>query len=69
MDRLWLVSGGTVAPYDGDLADYRSHVTGAARAIAARSARPTRPRRPISRREAAQRRAALEPLAKEIKNL
>ena len=26
VDRLWLVAGGTVAPYDGDLDDYRRDV-------------------------------------------
>ncbi|PRY94962.1 ATP-binding cassette subfamily F protein 3 [Hasllibacter halocynthiae] len=28
-DRLWLVSGGRVAPWDGDLEDYRAHLLGA----------------------------------------
>jgi ATP-binding cassette, subfamily F, member 3 len=68
VDRLWLVSDGTVSPYDGDLSDYRSQITGGQsdrrdRREADKASKADR------RREAAQRRAALEPLAKEIKNL
>ena len=68
VDRLWLVAGGTVAPYDGDLSDYRSHITGGQsdrrdRREADKASKADR------RREAAQRRAAMEPLAKEIKTL
>lgn len=65
-DRLWLVKDGSVAPYDGDLDDYRQLVTG--------SSGNTREKREAEkaskadrRREAAQRRAAAEPLAKEIR--
>jgi ATP-binding cassette subfamily F protein 3 len=65
-DRLWLVRDGTVKPYDGDLGDYRQLVTGGAsdrreRREADKTSKADR------RREAAQRRAALEPLAREIK--
>jgi len=65
-DRLWLVKEGTVKPYDGDLADYRQEVVGdagdrRARRDADKASKADR------RREAAQRRAALEPLAKQIK--
>ena len=68
VDRLWLVSNGSVAPYEGDLSDYRSQITGGQsdrrdRREADKASKADR------RREAAQRRAALEPLAKEIKNL
>jgi ATP-binding cassette subfamily F protein 3 len=57
---------GTVKTYDGDLGDYRQLVTGGAsdrrdRREADKASKADR------RREAAQRRAALEPLAKEIK--
>jgi ATP-binding cassette subfamily F protein 3 len=31
VDRLWLVNGGTVAPFDGDLEDYRSIVVASSR--------------------------------------
>jgi ATP-binding cassette, subfamily F, member 3 len=65
-DRLWLVRDGSVQPYEGDLADYRREITG--------DARDRRQRREAEkaskadrRREAAQRRAALEPIAKEIR--
>jgi ATP-binding cassette subfamily F protein 3 len=66
VDRLWLVRDGTVKPYEGDLGDYRQLVTGGAsdrrdRREADKSSKADR------RREAAQRRAALEPLAREIK--
>ena len=59
-DRLWLVKDGTVKPYDGDLADYRQEVVGDAggrreRREAEKASKADR------RREAAQRRAALEP--------
>ncbi len=65
-DRLWLVKDGTVKPYDGDLSDYRQEVVGDAgdrreRREADKASKADR------RREAAQRRAALEPLAKQIK--
>ncbi|MEO3998703.1 ABC-F family ATP-binding cassette domain-containing protein [Mesorhizobium sp. CAU 1732] len=65
-DRLWLVRDGTVAPYDGDLADYRQLVTG--------STGDKRERREADkaskaekRREAAARRQAMEPIAKEVR--
>ena len=65
-DRLWLVKDGTVRPYDGDMADYRQLVTGVST-----DRREKREAEKVSkadrRREAAQRRAQLEPLAKEIK--
>jgi ATP-binding cassette subfamily F protein 3 len=66
VDRLWLVRDGTVKSYDGDLGDYRQLVTGGAadrrdRREADKTSKADR------RREAAQRRAALEPLAREIK--
>ena len=65
-DRLWLVNNGTVAPYDGDLADYRQLITGNAgdrreRREAEKASKADR------RREAAARRAAMEPIAKEIR--
>ncbi len=65
-DRLWLVRDGTVLPYEGDLSDYRQEVVGDSgdrreRREAEKASKAER------RREAAQRRAALEPLAKQIK--
>ncbi|MBX3575679.1 MAG: ABC-F family ATP-binding cassette domain-containing protein [Rhizobiaceae bacterium] len=66
VDRLWLVRDGRVAPFEGDLTDYRQEILGDAgdrreRREADRASKADR------RREAAQRRAALEPLAKQIK--
>jgi ATP-binding cassette subfamily F protein 3 len=70
-DRLWLVADGTVAPFDGDIDDYRDRVLGNAsgrseeRAPAPKA--PVRPQKDM-RREAAQRREALAPLRKKIKD-
>jgi ATP-binding cassette subfamily F protein 3 len=65
-DRLWLVKDGSVKPFDGDMDEYRQIVTGVTgktkdQKEADKASKADR------RREAAQRRAALEPLAKEIK--
>jgi ATP-binding cassette subfamily F protein 3 len=65
-DRLWLVKDGAVKPYDGDMSDYRTEVTGVSadrkeRREAEKASKADR------RREAAARRQALEPLAKEIR--
>ena len=66
VDRLWLVKDGSVRSYDGDMADYRQDVTGVSpdrkeRREADKASKADR------RREAAQRRNALEPLAKQIR--
>src|SRR5690606_15219247 len=65
-DRLWLVNDGTVTPYEGDLTDYRNLVTGGSgerreKREADKASKADR------RRDAAARRKALEPVAKEIK--
>jgi ATP-binding cassette, subfamily F, member 3 len=71
-DRLWIVRGGTVQPYDGDMDSYR------AECLADRGADPKAPRpktkpncasRPTpqeARRQAAERRAALAPLKQAV---
>ncbi len=65
-DRLWLVKDGTVAPYDGDLDDYKTLVTGVS--VNSREKREAeKASKADRRREAAARRAAFEPLAKEIR--
>src|SRR5690606_27687878 len=65
-DRLWLVNNGTVQPFDGDMEDYRALMTGGtSRSREKREA--DKASKADRRREAAKRRAALEPLAKEIK--
>jgi ATP-binding cassette subfamily F protein 3 len=68
-DRLWLVEGGTVAPFDGDIADYRDrllaqHRGGGAAGEARSQAAKTGARQDAAarRRMAAGRRAALGPL-------
>ncbi|MBE7185137.1 MAG: ABC-F family ATP-binding cassette domain-containing protein [Methylobacterium mesophilicum] len=65
-DRLWLVKDGTVAPYEGDMDEYRQLVTGSS-ADRRERREADRNSKADKRREAAQRRAANEPLAKEIK--
>jgi len=66
-DRLWLVAGGTVAPFDGDLDDYRALVLGKARDESERDAKAAdRPSRSETRRAAAERRAELAPLKRRI---
>ncbi|RWQ30632.1 ABC-F family ATP-binding cassette domain-containing protein [Mesorhizobium sp.] len=65
-DRLWLVKDGTVNPFDGDLDDYKTLVTGVSgdrrgKREAEKASKADR------RRDAAARRAAFEPLAKEIR--
>jgi ATP-binding cassette subfamily F protein 3 len=66
-DRLWLVAGGTVTPFDGDLDDYRALVLGRAREETGRDTRAgERPSRSETRRAAAERRAELAPLKRRI---
>lgn len=65
-DRLWLVKDGTVAPYDGDLDDYKTLVTGVS-ANSREKREAEKASKADRRREAAARRAALEPLAREIR--
>jgi ATP-binding cassette subfamily F protein 3 len=70
-DRLWLVQGGTVKPFDGDLDDYRSRVlsdSGIEAQPAAKSVSPSAPRPDpaVARRAAADKRAATAPLRKRV---
>jgi len=68
-DRLWLVAKGTVAPFEGDIEDYRRMVLG--RPDNQASA-PTKQEVPASqkevRRQAADRREAAAPLRKKLKD-
>ncbi|HEY7552050.1 MAG TPA: ABC transporter ATP-binding protein, partial [Hyphomicrobiaceae bacterium] len=71
-DRLWIVRGGTVRAYDGDMGTYR------AECLAERGDEPPGPRAPAmgngqarispqdARRQAAEARAALAPLKREV---
>ncbi|WP_372421659.1 ABC-F family ATP-binding cassette domain-containing protein [Salinarimonas chemoclinalis] len=69
-DRLWLVSDGTVAPFDGDMDDYRRLVLSggldpAKDAKAAGKAPETGGEKAGARRAAAEKRVALGPLRKQ----
>jgi len=76
-DRLWLVADGSVAPYDGDLDDYKKWLLDPARrvrpltaedAAAATEAKPAAPRVGVDKKEArriaAQKREQFAPLKK-----
>lgn len=65
-DRLWLVKDGSVNPYDGDLEDYKTLVTGVS-GDRRKEREADKASKADKRREAAARRAAMEPLAKEIR--
>ena len=66
-DRLWLVQGGRVAPFDGDLDDYRRHVLadgGRGNTVGAKSAARQDPVQ--ARRAAAEKRAQTAPLRQRV---
>jgi len=63
-DRLWLVQGGRVARYDGDMAQYRRLLLGSERPAGTGGA-PAAPR-PSARRAAAETRRALAPLRADL---
>ena len=77
-ERLWLVDGGTVAPFDGDMADYRARLLKARLGRGARAperdddaggkegASPRPVSRADQRRQAAELRAQLAPLKREV---
>src|SRR6185295_6106468 len=64
-DRLWLVGGGTVAPYEGDLDDYRRLVLGR-EARREERAETDKVSRTDQRRAAAEKREELKPLKRRI---
>jgi ATP-binding cassette subfamily F protein 3 len=64
-DRLWLVGDGTVAPYDGDLEDYRQSLLAPKTSRSGNGGsrpRESEPTRQERRQEAARARSALAPL-------
>ena len=65
-DRLWLVADGTVAPYEGDLDDYRRLVLGRDRAAEQPGLFETKVSRTDQRRAAAEKREELKPLKRRI---
>ena len=67
-DRLWLVQGGKVAPFDGDLDDYRRTVlAGEGQGITVGSKSSARADPVQARRAAADKRAETAPLRKRIR--
>jgi ATP-binding cassette subfamily F protein 3 len=73
VDRLWLVADGTVRPFEGDLADYRTMVLDARAARGASAPNGARPSpsgqtSQDRRREAAKRREETAPLRKQVKD-
>jgi ATP-binding cassette, subfamily F, member 3 len=64
-DRLWLVQGGRVAPFDGDLDDYRRAVLGDESEVPASKA-AARPDPADARRAAADKRVETAPLRKRV---
>jgi ATP-binding cassette subfamily F protein 3 len=65
-DRLWLVSAGTVKPFDGDLDDYRKIVLEGPDSSSEKKADDGRSTQADQRREAADRRTGLAPLKRRI---
>jgi ATP-binding cassette subfamily F protein 3 len=69
-DRLWLVSGGTARPFDGDLDDYRRHLALERREVAGGAAREEgAPPKRDERRERAEARAASGALRERLKRV
>ncbi|WP_306118666.1 MULTISPECIES: ABC-F family ATP-binding cassette domain-containing protein [unclassified Roseitalea] len=66
-DRLWLVADGTVAPFEGDMDDYRAQVLRAAPRSESTETQTASGR--DRRRQAAARRAELAPMRKKISEL
>lgn len=68
-DRLWLVSNGTVHPYEGDMDDYRNDILGLTKAKSAvkeeKQATPQKSKNE-QRKASAEKRAELAPLKKQI---
>jgi len=65
-DRLWLVGEGTVAPYEGDLDDYRRLVLGRDAKTRESGEETNRVSRTDQRRAAAEKREELKPLKRQI---
>ena len=71
-DRLWLVAGGTVTPFDGDMSDYRKYLLDQARlqrkSIPPADAAEGKEDRRAARKAAADKRAELAPIRKRIRD-
>jgi ATP-binding cassette subfamily F protein 3 len=66
VERLWLVDNGTVAPFDGDLEEYRQQVLAGGPTDRNRRKEEARVSRVEARRVAAEKRAELAPLRRKI---
>ena len=69
VDRFWLVEGGRVRPFEGDMEDYRNHLLGhsaASRDRGRNSGTGDNANKKDERRRAAERRSALSPLKKRL---
>ncbi|MGF1447692.1 MAG: ATP-binding cassette domain-containing protein [Pikeienuella sp.] len=64
-DRLWLVKGGRVAPYDGDMEDYRRLLLASEAEAGGQGPQPSQRRQ--AKRSAAETRRLLAPLRAEVK--
>ncbi|MEA3535355.1 ABC-F family ATP-binding cassette domain-containing protein [Rhizobium sp. CC-YZS058] len=70
VDRLWLVNGGTVSNFDGDMEEYRSLIVSSARKKDEKPAQTDEPASRAEQRKAnAERRAQLAPLRKKINEI
>ncbi len=74
VDRLWLVDGGTVAPYEGDLDDYRRFLlnlrkAGGDRPTATKTVSEPTISAAARRRETAKKRESLAPMRRDIEAL
>ncbi|CCQ72841.1 ABC-F family ATP-binding cassette domain-containing protein [Magnetospira sp. QH-2] len=67
-DRLWLVENGACTPFDGDVDDYRRYLLDQQRTARRETRRRDGPSRKDDRRAAAEARAKLAPLRKQVKN-
>jgi ATP-binding cassette, subfamily F, member 3 len=65
-DRLWLVQGGKVAPFDGDLDEYRRQVLSGSGECSSAAAKAPEHDRGEARRAAAERRTETAPLRKRV---
>ncbi|MCB2113119.1 MAG: ABC-F family ATP-binding cassette domain-containing protein [Parvularculaceae bacterium] len=65
-DRLWLVKDGAVAPFEGDLEDYRALILNAQRTQGENSARKSADPKTAQRQTAAARREATAPLRRKV---
>ena len=69
VDRLWLVADGTVAPFEGDMSDYRTLVLDQRGGSGTTAARKQQSEAQERRRNAAKRREETAPLRKRVREI